>query len=262
MKEGARVRLSEWDCEGAKHRRFDKNDEKEVISSLREKLSELQGLLYAEHKHKVLIILQAMDTAGKDSVIKHVFEGVNPQGVRVATFKEPTSRELDHDYLWRVHKEVPAKGEIVIFNRSHYEDVLAVRVHELVPERVWRRRFDQINDFERMLSEEGVIILKFFLHIDKAEQKKRLMERLEDTAKNWKFSASDLRERSLWSVYTKAYEDALGKTSTAWAPWHIIPSNRRWHRNLVVSRIIVKTLEGLRMEYPRAKEKINISAIK
>jgi PPK2 family polyphosphate:nucleotide phosphotransferase len=194
--------------------------------------------------------LQAMDTAGKDGVIRSVFDGVNPQGVRVASFKVPSLIELDHDFLWRVHAQVPGKGELVVFNRSHYEQVLVVRVHTLEPEVVWRKHYAQINEFERMLAEEGATILKFFLHIDKDEQKKRLLERLEDPAKQWKFSASDLPERKLWADYMTAYEEALSLTSTDYAPWHLIPSNANWYRNMTVASVIVNAMQKLDMHYP------------
>jgi PPK2 family polyphosphate:nucleotide phosphotransferase len=216
-------------------------------------LEELQEMLYAEHKHKVLIVLQAMDTGGKDGTIRHVFEGVNPQGVRVAGFKKPTPEELDHDFLWRVHKQVPGKGEVVIFNRSHYEDVLVVRVHNLAPQEVWSKRYDHINDFERMLVDEGTTILKFFLHIDLDEQKERLQARLDEPNKRWKFNPEDLEERKLWPQYVKAYEDAISKTSTDWAPWYIVPANRKWYRNLVVGTVIIETLKDLDMRYPEAE---------
>jgi len=217
---------------------------------LNERLEELQELLYAEHKHKVLIVLQAMDTGGKDGTIRHVFEGVNPQGVRVASFKKPTLEELDHDFLWRVHKQVPGKGEIVIFNRSHYEDVLVVRVHNLAPKEVWSKRYDHINGFERMLVDEGTTILKFFLHIDLDEQKERLQARLDEPNKRWKFNPDDLEERKLWPKYVKAYEDAISKTSTSWAPWYIVPANRKWYRNLVVGTVVIEALEDLNMRHP------------
>jgi len=191
-----------------------------------------------------------MDTGGKDGTIRHVFEGVNPQGVRVASFKKPTPEELGHDYLWRVHKQTPQNGEIVIFNRSHYEDVLVVRVHSLVPNAVWSKRYDHINAFEHMLAEEGTTILKFFLHIDLEEQRSRLQARLDERRKRWKFNPADLAERKLWPQYMAAYEEALSRTSTRWAPWHIIPANRKWYRNLVVGTIIVETLKGLDMHYP------------
>jgi PPK2 family polyphosphate:nucleotide phosphotransferase len=224
----SKIRLSKIDPQG------DSDQNKEAVEKrlleLNKELEELQEALYAQQKHKVLIILQGMDTSGKDGVIRHVFEGVNPQGVRVASFKQPTQEELAHDYLWRIHKQVPAKGEMVIFNRSHYEDVLIVRVHGLVAEHVWKRRYDQINSFEKMLWEEGTTILKFFLHIDKEEQKRRLQARLEDRKKQWKFNTADLKEREYWEDYQAAYEDVLNKTSTEYAPWYIIPSNKKWLR--------------------------------
>lgn len=201
-----------------------------------------------------MIVLQGMDTSGKDGVIRSVFDGVNPQGVKVASFKVPTEEELSHDYLWRIHKQVPGKGEIVVFNRSQYEDVLVVRVHQLVPDKVWRKRFDQINDFEKMLADNGTTILKFFLHIDLDEQKARLQERLDDPAKRWKFRADDLKERKLWGEYTRAFEDVLNKTSTEWAPWYVIPANRNWYRNLVISTILVDRLKELKMEYPAPED--------
>jgi PPK2 family polyphosphate:nucleotide phosphotransferase len=226
------------------------------LEALNGELESLQELLYAEHRKKLLIVLQGMDTSGKDGTIRHVFEGVNPQGVRVANFKVPTALELDHDYLWRVHQQVPAKGEIVIFNRSHYEDVLVVRVHKLVSKEVWSMRFAQINDFERLLSEEGTTILKFFLHISIEEQKERLQARLDDPTKVWKFRMGDLAERKLWDQYERAYEDAISLTSTDWAPWYIVPADRKWYRNLVVASVIVKTLKALDMSYPEPEENL------
>ncbi len=242
---GDKVNLDKIDPASTPSYDGDKSQAKELILQLNQQLEELQEGLYAEHKHAVLIVLQGMDTCGKDGTIEHVFEGVNPQGVRVANFKVPTSLELSHDYLWRVHREAPAKGEIAIFNRSHYEDVLVVRVHELVPEKVWKKRYKQINNFERMLAEEGTIILKFFLHISKDEQKQRLLDRLDEPAKHWKYNPGDLKERALWSDYQKAYEDAIEQTSTAVAPWHIIPADRKWFRNLTIASILVKTLKDL-----------------
>jgi PPK2 family polyphosphate:nucleotide phosphotransferase len=197
-----------------------------------------------------------MDTAGKDGTIRAVFEGVNPQGVRVANFKVPSPNELAHDYLWRVHAQTPARGELVIFNRSHYEDVLVVRVHELVPQEVWKKRYGQIVEFERMLVEEGTTILKFYLHIDQEEQKKRLIERIDDPTKQWKFNPGDLDERKLWVQYMDAYEEMLEKTSTKSAPWYAIPSNANWYRDLVVARVIVDTLKGFKMEYPHPAENL------
>jgi PPK2 family polyphosphate:nucleotide phosphotransferase len=227
-----------------------KNEGRKQLLELNHRLEELQELLHAEHKHKVLIVLQAMDTGGKDGTIRHVFEGVNPQGVRVASFKKPTPEELGHDFLWRVHKQVPGRGEIVIYNRSHYEDVLVVRVHDLAPKGVWSKRYDHINDFERMLVDEGTTILKFFLHIDLDEQKERLQARLDEPNKRWKFNPADLEERKLWPKYVKAYEDAISKTSTDWAPWYVVPANRKWYRNLVVGTVIIEALEDLNMRYP------------
>lgn len=251
---GTLVNLREWYPSDDSAFEGDKSEAKERLSELNQELEELQELLYAEHRHKVLIVLQAMDTGGKDGTIRHVFEGVNPQGVRVASFKVPSSAEMDHDYLWRIHKQVPGKGAVVIFNRSHYEDILVVRVHNLVPREVWSKRYAQINDFERMLVEEGTTILKFYLHIDKSEQKERLQARLDEPHKRWKFNTGDLKERKLWPEYQRAYEDVLSKTSTSWAPWYIVPANRKWYRNLVVASIIVDTLEGLKMNYPEPED--------
>jgi PPK2 family polyphosphate:nucleotide phosphotransferase len=228
-----------------------KSEGRKRLKALNDELEALQELLYAEHKHKVLIVVQAMDTGGKDGVIRHVFEGVNPQGVRVAGFKQPTPEELDHDYLWRVHRQTPGRGEIVIFNRSHYEDVLVVRVHDLVPEAVWSRRYDHIVNFERLLAEEGTTILKFYLHIDLDEQKERFQARLDEPEKQWKFNPGDLEERKLWPEYMAAYEEALGRTSTEWAPWYVVPANRKWYRNLIIGTIIVDALKGLDMAYPK-----------
>ncbi len=245
VKPGSKVSLDKWDTDGKSEMSFGKEKAKDKLKELVADLRKLQCILYAEHKHKLLIILQAMDTAGKDSTIRHVFTGVNPQGVRVASFKAPTQVELDHDYLWRVHRKAPARGEIAIFNRSHYEDVLVVKVHDLVPPEVWKKRYSQINDFERMLSEEGTTIIKFFLHIDGKEQKKRIRERLDDPKKAWKFSEDDLKERKFWDDYQKAYAEAISQTSTAWAPWHIIPANEKWCRNLLVTSVIVDKLKKL-----------------
>jgi PPK2 family polyphosphate:nucleotide phosphotransferase len=250
VKPGSRVDLSEWDPNDKSVFPEGKNEGRKRLLELNQRLEELQELLYAEHKHKVLIVLQAMDTGGKDGIIRHVFEGVNPQGVRVASFKKPTPEELDHDFLWRVHKQVPGRGEIAIFNRSHYEDVLVVRVHNLAPKEVWSKRYDRINDFERMLVDEGTTILKFFPHIDPDEQKERMQARLDEPTKHWKFNPADLEERKLWPKYMKAYEDAISKTSTDWAPWYIVPANRKWYRNLVVGTVIIETLENLNMRYP------------
>jgi len=246
-----KINLKDLDVEDNSAFSGSKEDAEKHFLKLNKQLEILQEMLYAEHKHRVLIVLQAMDTGGKDGVIRHVFNGVNPQGVRVASFKAPTPIELDHDYLWRIHQQTPAKGEIVIFNRSHYEDVLVVRVHNLVPEEKWQKRYDHINHFEQMLAEEGTLILKFFLHIDLKEQKERMLERIDNVEKRWKFNPGDLKERLLWDEYMHAYEDALTLTSTPWAPWYIIPANRKWYRNLVISRILVDELNDLNMAYPQ-----------
>jgi PPK2 family polyphosphate:nucleotide phosphotransferase len=249
---GSAVRLGEWKSDD--RRGFDgtKEDANAKLLRLGRRLELLQEKLYAQRRHKVLVVLQAMDTGGKDGVIRHVFDAVNPQGVRVVSFKAPSQEELDHDYLWRAHRQVPGRGEIVIFNRSHYEDVLIVRVHGLVPAKVWKRRYDQINDFERMLSEEGTTIIKFFLHIGRDEQKRRLQSRLDEPEKHWKFNLDDVAERSRWGDYTKAYEAVLTRTSTPWAPWHIVPGDAKWYRNLVVATLIVDALSRLRPEFPPA----------
>ncbi|MEM7134076.1 MAG: polyphosphate kinase 2 family protein [Chloroflexota bacterium] len=251
---GSKVKLSDWDPNDKGGIDGGKAEGKELLSGLNDQLEALQELLYAEGKQRVLIVLQATDTGGKDGTIRHVFDGVNPQGVKVASFKKPTAEELAHDYLWRIHRHVPANGEIVIFNRSHYEDVLVVRVHNIVPKSVWSKRYDHINAFEKMLADEGTTILKFYLHIDKDEQKERLQARLDEPHKNWKFSKADLAERKHWDAYQDAFEAALEKTSTEWAPWYVIPANRKWFRNLLISQIIVKTLTDLNMAYPSAEE--------
>ena len=251
VRPGSKVRLGELDPGDTSGFKGGKAAGEKAIDRAVRKLDPLQELLYAEHKHKFLVVLQGMDSSGKDGTIRRVFEGVNPQGVRVAHFGRPSAEEIDHDYLWRAHMQVPAKGEVVIFNRSHYESVLVERVHGLVPEKVWSRRYQQIVDFERMLHEEGTAILKFFLHIDRKEQAKRFQDRLRDPTKHWKFSYLDYNERSYWKEYTRAYEDALERTSTDTAPWYIVPSDHPWFRDLVVSEAIVKTLEGLKMKYPR-----------
>ena len=230
---------------------FKEEESKEILELNRKKLEELQLLLYAEHKYSLLIVLQGMDTAGKDGTISHVMSGVNPQSCRVVSFKMPTSEDLDHDFLWRVHKVAPSAGEIVLFNRSHYEDVLVVRVHGLVSEEVWSDRYSQINDFERILAERGTKILKFYLDISKDEQKKRLQERLDDPSKNWKMSLNDLKERELWDEYMKAYQDALVRCSTPYAPWYVIPSNKKWFRNLAISQIINEALSSLNLSLPK-----------
>ena len=230
-----------------------KKEAEAIVDKLGRRLDELQDLLYAAHDTKLLIILQGMDTSGKDGAIRKVFQFMDPLGIRVEAFKAPSDDELDHDFLWRVHKLVPGKGEVVVFNRSHYEDVLVVRVRGLAPKRVWQARYDQINDFERLLHDTGTKILKFFLFIDEDEQKERLQARIDDPAKRWKFRAGDLEDRKLWKDYMKAYEEALSKTSTEWAPWYVVPANRKWVRNLVISQVVVETLEKMNLRYPEAE---------
>lgn len=214
------------------------------------KLGGLQERLYAGNRERLLVVLQAPDAAGKDGTIRAVFTGVNPQGTRVTSFKKPTEAELAHDYLWRVHQHVPGNGEIAIFNRSHYEDVLVVRVHQLVPEERWQKRYEHINHFERLLADEGTTIVKLFLHISAEEQAQRFQERLDDPAKHWKFRKADLDERARWDDYRAAYQDMMERTSTEWAPWYVVPADRNWFRNLVVAQILVDTLEALDLRYP------------
>lgn len=257
VKPDTKVKLSKWDPNDTGDFKGGKEEGLAKLEKLNGKLETLQELMFAEHKQKVLVVLQAMDTGGKDGAIRRVFDRVNPAGVRVASFKAPTQEELDHDYLWRVHKQVPGKGELVVFNRSHYEDVLVVRVHNYVPPEVWSKRFDQINEFERNLAENGTTILKFYLHIDLEEQKERLQARLDDPTKRWKFRLGDLEERKLWPEYMKAFEDVLSKTSTEYAPWYIVPANRKWFRDLVISSVLVDTLEGLKMKYPESEENLD-----
>jgi len=257
VKPDRRVDLAHWNPNDTSALDGSEEEAEDRLVKLNRQLEDLQELLYAEGKRRLLVVLQAMDTGGKDATIRPVFEGVNPLGVKVASFKVPTPEELGHDFLWRVHRQTPAKGEITIFNRSHYEDVLVVRVHKLVSPDVWRGRYARISDFERILAEEGTTILKFFLHISKDEQKKRLQARLDERDKRWKFNVGDLKERKLWPAYMRAYEDAIGKTSTQWAPWYIVPANHKWYRNLVVATIMVETLKSLKMRYPEPKDNLD-----
>jgi PPK2 family polyphosphate:nucleotide phosphotransferase len=220
------------------------------------RLPALQTALYAESRQALLVVLQGRDASGKDGLTRKVFGPLNSQGCVVSNFKRPTEYELARDYLWRVHQAVPPKGTIGIFNRSHYEDVLVVRVHRLVPEKSWERRYDQINDFERMLTENGVTILKFFLHISKEEQKDRLLERLHDPLKNWKFQVGDLDERKRWDEYTEAYQDVLERCSTSWAPWYVVPSDRKKTRDLLVAQVVTETLEQMDPKFPRVDPEV------
>jgi PPK2 family polyphosphate:nucleotide phosphotransferase len=256
VKPKTNVNLSDWDPNETSGFKGDKEAAQAETAKLRVKLEDLQEVLFAEHQHKVLVVLQAMDTGGKDGAIRHVFSGINPAGVRVVSFKAPTAEELDHDYLWRIHKMAPGQGELTIFNRSHYEDVLIVRVHQLVPPAVWKERFDQINDFEKHLAQNGTTILKFYLHIDRDEQKERLQARLADPSKHWKFRLGDLEERKLWPAYMEAYEAVLSQTSTTHAPWYIVPANHKWYRDLVISSVLVKTLEELKLKFPESTENL------
>ena len=224
------------------------------LDSLRDQLAEWQRALYAERRRSLLIVLQAMDAGGKDSTIRKVFRGVNPQSIRVASFKEPSALEREHDFLWRIHQQIPSAGMISIFNRSHYEDVLVVRVDQIVPESTWRERFDQINDFEARLAASETTILKFFLHISPEEQAERFRDRLQRPEKNWKFSRGDLDKRRQWYDYQQAYQDVLEKCTTEVAPWHVIPADRKWYRNTVIARTIVSTLETINPQYPTTTE--------
>jgi len=232
---------------------FDGNkaDSQVMLSSLCEEFEALQKVLYAQSKHRVLVVLQAMDTGGKDGLVKSVFSCVDPQGIVVKAFKKPNEEELAHDFLWRVHPHVPANGHLTVFNRSHYEDILAVRVKKIFPDEVWKRRYRHVVEFERMLAEEGTLILKFFLHISKEEQKERLQARLDNPAKHWKFNPEDLADRARWKDFQNAYEDLIEKTSTEAAPWFVIPADRKWYRNLAVANILVDALRDLKMDFPQ-----------
>jgi PPK2 family polyphosphate:nucleotide phosphotransferase len=256
---GRKVSLKHVDPDSTAELKKKKKAAKEV-EKLDRRLRELQYLLYSEGKRSLLICLQAMDSAGKDGTINHVLGSMNPQGTRVHGFKVPTEEEQQHDFLWRIEKQVPRAGEVVIFNRSHYEDVLVVRVHNLVPPEVWGARYDLINDFEKRLAAQGTRILKFFLHISPEEQLERFRQRLDDPARHWKISEGDYAERKYWDDYMRAYEDVLNKTSTKRAPWYIIPANNKWFRNLAVARIVVETMEAMGMKLPRPK--VNIEAIR
>lgn len=233
-----------------------KSEARERTDELTTELEQLQYLMWADGSQKVLAVIQATDTGGKDGTIRKVFGACNPQGVRVAAFKQPSETELAHDYLWRVHSQTPANGELVVFNRSHYEDVLIVRVHDLVPESRWKKRYGHIVDFERLLVDEGTTVVKFYLHISKDEQKARLQARLDDPTKNWKFAEGDLAERKRWDDYQAAFTDMLNSTSTDEAPWYVVPADNKWYRDLVVAEIMVQTLQGLDMAFPPAADNL------
>lgn len=247
---GSPVDLGAWPADDTLGWKKDGRMEHELADGIA-RLDALQYVMYAERKHALLVVLQGMDGAGKDGTIRHVMTGLNPQGCRVTPFKVPTVEEASHDFLWRIHRAVPGLGDIGIFNRSHYEDVLVTRVHHRVPRAVWSRRYDAINAFERLLAESGVIVMKFFLHISKEEQRRRFAARIDDADKQWKISAADFAERRYWGAYRRAYEDALSRCSTDHAPWHVIPADRKWFRNLAVCRILVERLEGLGMRFPK-----------
>jgi PPK2 family polyphosphate:nucleotide phosphotransferase len=246
---GARVKLDEFDTTFKNHHEGHKEAEKD-IEQYCERLRDLQELFYADGRRSLLICLQALDSGGKDGTIKHILGSMNPQGCKVAAFKQPTPEEHSHDFLWRIHPHAPARGQVTIFNRSHYEDVLIARVHNLVPKEIWSRRYARINAFEEGLVEDDTHILKFFLHISKEEQLKRFKDRLDDPSKRWKISEADYKERTYWDSYTKAFEDALSRCSTEHAPWFIIPADYKWFRDLAVARIIVEHLEGLKLTFP------------
>jgi PPK2 family polyphosphate:nucleotide phosphotransferase len=243
-----KVNLTDFDPEYTEG--LTKEEGKALEIGYEERLASLQDMLYAQSKKALLVAFQAMDAGGKDGAIKKVFDSVNPQGVRVASFKVPTPLELSYDFLWRIHQQVPPKGFIGIFNRSHYEDVLVVRVSEIVPRPIWEKRYAMINDFERLLAENGTIILKFYLHISKDEQRERLQARLDDPEKRWKFSVGDLPVRERWDDYMAAYEDVFTRCNAPHAPWHIVPANKKWYRDLVITRTIVQTMEGMGLAYP------------
>ena len=257
----SKVKLSKYDPDDRGDFEEKEEAEKETAKLLA-KLQELQGLLYAESKHALLVVFQAMDAGGKDGAIRTVFSGVNPQGCMVHSFKKPSDLEMQHDFIWRCHMRCPSKGMIGIFNRSHYESVLIERINKIVPEKVWKKRYGHIADFEEMLSEEGTVVRKFFLHISKEEQRERLQARLNDPSKNWKFASSDLAVREQWDDYIDAYEDLLGRTSTEHAPWYVIPANKKWYRNYLIADVLVRTLKELDMKYPPAEKGLDKVVVK
>lgn len=254
VRPGSRVDLDAIDPASTGGAPGGKHKTEETLPALHAELARLQELLYAEHRRSLLVVLQALDAGGKDGTVRHVFQGVNPQGTRVHSFKAPAGEELEHDFLWRVHRAVPGAGEIGVFNRSHYEDVLAARVRGLVPEKVWRPRYELINGFESPLAHGGTTVVKLHLHISPQEQRERLEERLRDPDKRWKFQVADLADRSLWPQYRSAYEEAISRTSTEQAPWYVIPADHKWYRNWAVSRILIATLTSLDPRYPQPSE--------
>ncbi len=247
---GQKISLSDLPTNADDLYPMSKEEGEKAFKDLAKRIDELQTRLFAEGKHRLLVVFQAMDTGGKDGAIRNVFDKMDPQGIRVVSFKRPSPAELAHDYLWRVHREVPGNGEVVVFNRSHYEDIVAVRVRDIFPKAVWSKRYGHIADFERMLADEGTTVLKFFLHISKAEQKKRLQARLDEPDKNWKFNPGDLDDRALWDKFMDAYSDVFSETSTEQAPWHVIPADHKWQRDLAIAGILVQALDSLGMKYP------------
>ena len=255
FKPGTRVRLKDFDTRETSG--LAKEESYPIAEGDTHIIGDLAYKLYAENDRALLIVLQGMDTAGKDGAIRHIMRCVNAQATEVIPFKKPSSEELDHDFLWRVHKKIPARGNIGIFNRSHYEDVLVVRVHGLVSKREWQSRYQRINEFEKLITDSGVTILKFFLHISKEEQRERLQARLDNPNKRWKFSKGDLAERALWDDYLAAYIDALTKCNTRHAPWHVVCADRKWHRNLVIGRIVRRTLEKMKPQFPPSEDDLD-----
>lgn len=251
VKPGSRIDLSKVESnDKSLFQGEDKAEGEPQFQKLQNELQDLQKMLYAQNKHRILVVMQAMDTGGKDGCIKHVFSHIDPQGIHVCSFKKPSEDELSYDFLWRVHAKVPKRGQLVIFNRSHYEDIIAVRVKKLFPDEVWKRRQQHVIDFERMLTDEGTTIVKIFLHISKDEQKRRLESRLSNPAKHWKFNPDDLADRVLWDDFMTAYEDVMSITSTPFAPWFVVPADRKWYRNLCVARIMLDTMKKLDMKFP------------
>ena len=242
--------LKNYKSDDKSERGSDKAQDALELEKLATEINALQDILYAQARHKVLLVIQGMDASGKDGTVKHVFSECDPLGIRLASFKAPSADELAHDYLWRVHAQVPQKGEIVIFNRSHYEDVLIVKVHDWIDDAECERRYAQINDFERMLTETGTVIIKCYLHISKEEQKQRMLERLNDPTKTWKFNPNDLKERDLWDKYMQAYQNAMRATSTDYAPWYVVPADSKTNRNLLISRLLLNALKSLKLAYP------------
>jgi PPK2 family polyphosphate:nucleotide phosphotransferase len=261
VKPNHKARLADWDADYTANFKS-KEETKALLEKNLEHLAKLQYLLYAENKHGVLVVLQAMDAGGKDGTIRTVMGPMNPQSCKVTSFKGPSEEELAHDFLWRIHRFVPRKGEVRIFNRSHYEDVLIVRVHNLVPKAIWSKRFEQINNFEKLLAENDIHVIKFFLHISREEQRNRLKERLDDPTKHWKADPADFKEREYWDEYIKAYDDILTRCSTEYAPWYVIPANKKWFRNLAIAEIMVDQFSRLKMKFPEPRYDISKLRVK